>query len=283
MIPKREFLQNLEDAIAVLSRQPDVPKLSDEMLAFGDLHGDHGTLVRATKIHELTNIPVIFLGDYVDRGTEQIQTLNAVAGLIANDPKNFHAVRGNHEDFDICSRYGFFNELRKHYDIDSVLPTISEFFKQLPLAAVMPEYAFMAHGGIPETNHPLPIDTIKKAPNPIKEPIPLQITFNDPIESQPYAEPIPDSPGFYYNSRGPSVRCFDENAAKEFLTQNSLKYIVRAHVAIINGFEKYNDHVYSLFSSKSGVYDRFKPGFAILRKGEEPELHHVKTFLKKSK
>lgn len=253
------------------------------MLAFGDLHGDHGTLIRATRIQEMTEIPAIFLGDYVDRGTEQIQTLNGVAGLVANDPKNFYAIRGNHEDFDICSRYGFFDELKKHYDIDSVLPTISDFFKMLPLAAVMPEYAFLAHGGIPEENHPLPIDAIKKAPNPIKDPVQVQITFNDPLESQPYAVPIPDSPGFYYNSRGPSLRCFDENAAKEFLTRNNLQYIVRAHVAIINGFEKYNKYVYSIFSSKSGVYDRFKPGFAILQKGKEPELHHVKKYHKQLK
>ncbi len=57
--------------------------------------------------------------------------------------------------------------------------------------------------------------------------------------------------------------------------------MVRAHVVLINGYEKYNRYVYSIFSSKSGVYDRFKPAFTVIRKGEEPQFHHVKAFLKK--
>ncbi len=268
----------------ILRKQPALLELPDEILAFGDLHGDFKTLKRSDTIRDELGLPAVFLGDFVDRGRQQVETLNGLAERISGDPRSIFLVRGNHEDFDICSRYGFFDELRKHYNIDHVLPEISEFFRNLPMAARMKREAFFVHGGIPAVDHPYDIGKIVKGKNPIRKPELVQLVFNDPVESQRQVWSKNNAPkGFFSNSRGPSLYTFDEDAAKEFCEKNEIRYIVRAHVAIVDGYAKYNRYVYSVFSSSSGVYDRFRPGFALIRKGEEPELYRIKEYIKKKK
>ena len=71
-------------------------------LIIGDLHGDFDTL---RKILDRINhsrlmkneLNLVFLGDYVDRGPNQVETLVTVLKLKEEFPKNVFVIRGNHE------------------------------------------------------------------------------------------------------------------------------------------------------------------------------------------
>lgn len=89
----------------------------------GDLHGDVHSLIywldslRDDGWFETKN-PfklikkghyIAFLGDYTDRGNYGAEVLYIVMQLFLHNPDHVIIVRGNHEDLDVVSRYGFFN------------------------------------------------------------------------------------------------------------------------------------------------------------------------------
>ncbi|OGV53686.1 MAG: hypothetical protein A2017_08955 [Lentisphaerae bacterium GWF2_44_16] len=79
------------------------------MLVKGDLHGDtlaishfKDNLIKSGKMTQDGKITdpklrVIFLGDYIDRGKDSIQTLNLVTELKDKNPQQVYLLRGNHE------------------------------------------------------------------------------------------------------------------------------------------------------------------------------------------
>lgn len=50
---------------------------------------------------------MIFLGDYVDRGSDGNQVLQFVLALRWLVPRNVYLVRGNHEQERVNRKYGF--------------------------------------------------------------------------------------------------------------------------------------------------------------------------------
>ncbi len=260
MIAQQEFANTLELATEQLQHQPPVVILEDIVHAIGDIHGDAGTVGKAVKLHdEHSPKQTVFLGDFVDRGEKQIEAIYELATLVIAEPETFILVRGNHEDFNICRPYGFLDVVAKHYD-SQILPIISNFFSSLPIAAVQKKHAFFCHGGIPKTGHPIRYSKLEKDGNPVTNPVVLETLFNDPVEAfnPSYLDPL-NTNGFFTNPRGPDVFCFDYNAAKQFVETNGLKYIIRAHVALAEGYTQYNSIVHSVFSSAAGPYRHCKP------------------------
>src|SRR3954464_2343143 len=68
--------------------------------AIGDIHGDVAALNRLlAKLPPLeATDTVIFLGDYVDRGPDSKQTVEAVRAFCARTAARTVTLRGNHED-----------------------------------------------------------------------------------------------------------------------------------------------------------------------------------------
>lgn len=92
------------------------------VFTFGDFHGD--ILSFAHFLQDLKKAGVIgedfklkpkcylvFLGDYTDRGAYGLEVIYTVLRLLEANPKQVRAIRGNHEDEAVCSRYGFYDEL----------------------------------------------------------------------------------------------------------------------------------------------------------------------------
>ncbi len=83
--------------------------LFDDWISKGFMHDDY-TL--AAGFH------VVFLGDYVDRGEAGIEVLAQLLYLKIKNPAQVTLIRGNHEDLDINSQYGFVDELEAKYTPD---------------------------------------------------------------------------------------------------------------------------------------------------------------------
>ena len=70
--------------------------MNSNIMAYGDIHGCYKAAETAVSLAEELKARAVFLGDYVDRGTSAIKTINILVGAKAIHP-NWIFLRGNHE------------------------------------------------------------------------------------------------------------------------------------------------------------------------------------------
>jgi len=103
-VTKAVCLKNAEiQAICAAARevflsQPALIELSAPVKIVGDVHGQYTDLIR---MFEMCGFPpnsnYLFLGDYVDRGKQSLETILLLLCYKLKFPENFFLLRGNHE------------------------------------------------------------------------------------------------------------------------------------------------------------------------------------------
>ena len=157
-----------DKAQMIFLEYPCLLELSPPLTIVGDIHAQFLDLIR---IFELAKFPpntnYLFLGDYVDRGKQSIETVCLLFVYKIKYPDQVHMLRGNHECSYINRLYGFYDECQQFYGID-VWRRFSDVFNCLPIAAIIEEKIFCVHGGISPKLESL--DDIKNIKRPIEIP-----------------------------------------------------------------------------------------------------------------
>ena len=135
-----------------------------EAFIFGDIHGDVQSLIKSLDaLHKEgyfdDNFKIkkpcyfIFLGDYVDRGTDGIEVLYALLRLKCENPTAVVLLRGNHEDKAMNRANGFKEEIKDKYGslAPYVFKRLHSFYQTLPSALLWESgnnALLCFHGGI---------------------------------------------------------------------------------------------------------------------------------------
>ena len=93
-----EIVAICQAAREILLSQPTLIELSPPVKIVGDVHGQYSDLIR---LFEMCGFPpaanYLFLGDYVDRGKQSLETFLLLLCYKIKYPENFFLLRGNHE------------------------------------------------------------------------------------------------------------------------------------------------------------------------------------------
>ncbi len=100
---------------------------------------------------EIPNSRYVFLGDYVDRGYNSVETLELLLCLKLKYPGHITLLRGNHESRQISLSYGFYEEIMRKYGNTNPWRYFTDVFDYFSIAAIIEGKIFCIHGGLSPT------------------------------------------------------------------------------------------------------------------------------------
>jgi serine/threonine-protein phosphatase PP1 catalytic subunit len=239
-VTKTVCLKNAEiTAICLAARevflsQPALLELTPPVKVVGDVHGQYTDLIR---MFEMCGFPpaanFLFLGDYVDRGKQSLETILLLLCYKLKYPENFFLLRGNHECANVTRVYGFYDECKRRCNI-KIWKTFIDTFNTLPIAAIVAGKIFCVHGGLsPSLSH---MDDIRQIVRPTDVPdfgLLNDLLWSDPADIEADWEP---------NERGVSY-CFGKKVIMEFLQRHDFDLVCRAHMVVEDGYEFFDDRI----------------------------------------
>ncbi|KAH8835295.1 Metallo-dependent phosphatase-like protein [Flagelloscypha sp. PMI_526] len=235
----------------VFLSQPTLVELSPPVKIVGDVHGQYSDLIR---LFEMCGFPpaanYLFLGDYVDRGKQSLETILLLLCYKIKYPENFFLLRGNHECANVTRVYGFYDECKRRCNIKT-WKTFIDVFNCLPIAAIVAAKIFCVHGGLSPSLHSM--DDIKRIQRPTD--VPDYGLLNDLL----WSDPSDTALDWEDNERGVSY-CFGKGIINDFLVRHDMDLICRAHMVVEDGYEFWNDRtLVTVFSAPNycGEFDNY--------------------------
>ncbi|GFE54485.1 serine threonine phosphatase [Babesia ovis] len=274
----------------IVQQEDTVLTLRAPIKVYGDIHGQYYDLMRLFRLYkcpleeslaesigaigDIDSNDYLFLGDYVDRGSNNLEVICLLFALKCKYPTQIHMLRGNHEDPGINAIYGFQDECRRRLREDCENPyscwnSFNKIFEMLPLGAVIEKKILCVHGGIGKSiQH---VSDIEELVRPITvAPVPkneqdqkiLDILWSDPTDSDAVLGTVPNE------VRDPEkfghIVKFGPDRVHKFLTTNDLQLIIRAHECVMDGFERFaGGRLITLFSA-TNYCNHYKNAGALL-------------------
>lgn len=233
----------------IFLKQPVLLELEAPLKICGDIHGQYYDLLR---LFEYGGFPphsnYLFLGDYVDRGKQSLETICLLLAYKIKYPENFFLLRGNHECASINRIYGFYDECKRRYNV-KLWKTFTDCFNCLPVAAIVEEKIFCCHGGL--SPHLENIEDIRKLQRPVD--VPDSGLLCDLL----WSDPDRDVVEWGSNDRGVSY-VFGPRVVYDFCKKYDLDLVCRAHQVVEDGYEFFaSRQLVTLFSAPNycGEFD----------------------------
>ena len=226
---KEEEIKFLIDkSLPIMKEQKMLVELEAPLHVCGDIHGQYYDLLR---IFEHCGYPgeysYLFLGDYVDRGKQSLETVCLLLCYKIKFPEKVTLLRGNHESSVTNRIYGFYDECKRRYNV-RIWRSFTELFNWLPVAAIIDEKILCMHGGLsPELKNLQNITEISR---------PTDIPDTGLLCDLLWSDPDKDCVEYDENDRGVSV-IFGEKIVQDFNKKNDLDLIIRAHQVVDDGYE----------------------------------------------
>ncbi|KRZ94206.1 Serine/threonine-protein phosphatase PP1 isozyme 9 [Trichinella sp. T8] len=222
----------LHDALEIFKSEKSLIDIQPPLIICGDIHGQFQDLVRLFNHGGwVPQSRYLFLGDYVDRGPNSVETICMMLLLKIRHPNDLFLLRGNHETARINRSYGFYDDCVALYNAD-IWRLFQSVFDYMPIAALVNNKIFCMHGGIsPELET---FDQIREIERP------LQIPDDGLLCDLLWADPDINAVGWMRSNRGVSYK-FGPDVVEEFCQRMEVDLIARAHQVVENGWEFFAD------------------------------------------
>ena len=252
----------------------DIP---ENLVIVGDIHGDLGSLYKILNgINFETflankNNKIIFLGDYIDRGSNSVTVLYTICKLKQTFPQSIVLMRGNHEaveqfpfpSHDLPQRI---DEYFGNNESDKIHSLVSSFFKLLTVMTIIENQLLIVHGGLPTHAN----ESIDEACFPSSRDntslLLEEILWSDPrtLENKEWE-----------TSRRPFGKHFGKPITQKWLKLTQTKALVRGHEPC-NGYRVDHDGlILTLFSCKES-YPKFGAGYLYIKNNELSSIQDAK-------
>lgn len=200
------------------------PSFADLIFSHGFRTGDiHGQYLDLLRLFEYGGFPpassYLFLGDYVDRGKQSLETICLLLAYKIKYPDKIFLLRGNHEDAKINRIYGFYDECKRRFNV-RLWKFFTDCFNCLPIAALIEQKILCVHGGLSPELHDL--NQIREIERPTD--VPDYGLLCDLL----WSDPDPGTQGWGESDRGVSCT-FGAEKLVEFLEKNDLDLLCRGH------------------------------------------------------
>ena len=218
----------IDQSLKIIKDQKMLVELEAPLHVCGDIHGQYYDLLR---IFEHCGYPgeynYLFLGDYVDRGKQSLETVCLLLCYKIKFPEKVTLLRGNHESSVTNRIYGFYDECKRRYNV-RLWRSFTDLFNWLPVAAIIDEKILCMHGGLsPELKNIQSVQEISR---------PTDIPDTGLLCDLLWSDPDKDVLEYDENDRGVSV-IFGEKIVQDFNKKNDLDLIIRAHQVVDDGYE----------------------------------------------
>ena len=247
---KEEEIKFLIDKSSqIIKEQKMLVELEAPLHVCGDIHGQYYDLLR---IFEHCGYPgeynYLFLGDYVDRGKQSLETICLLLCYKIKYPEKVTLLRGNHESSVTNRIYGFYDECKRRYNV-KLWKLFTELFNYLPVAAIIDDKILCMHGGLSTD--------LKSIQNIQDISRPTDIPDTGLLCDLLWSDPDKEAADYDENDRGVSV-IFGEKVVMDFNKKNDLDLIIRAHQVVDEGYEFFaNRQLITIFSAPNycGEFD----------------------------
>mmetsp|Transcript_26857 Transcript_26857/g.42153 ORF Transcript_26857/g.42153 Transcript_26857/m.42153 type:complete len:304 (+) Transcript_26857:83-994(+) len=230
----------------ILVEESNVQPVSSPVTVCGDIHGQFFDLLELfNKGGEVPSSSYIFMGDYVDRGHNSVETFQLLMCLKARHPDHVTLLRGNHESRQITQVYGFYDECLRKYGSVNVWRYCTEIFDYLSLSALIDGRVLTVHGGLSPSINTL--DQIRVLDR--KQEVPHDGAMCDLLWSDPE-----EIDGWGISPRGAGY-LFGGDVVEKFNQTNNVSLIARAHQLVMEGHRSmFNNALVTVWSAPNYCY-----------------------------
>jgi diadenosine tetraphosphatase ApaH/serine/threonine PP2A family protein phosphatase len=252
----------------------------ENLVIISDLHGDSRSLFRVlSEINykhflskELNKL--VFLGDYIDRGSDSLSIMYSVCYLKSTYPDSVILMRGNHEapaefpfsphnfPFEIEDRFG--NRWREMYK------EILSMFRLLTLATVVSRKLLLVHGGLPTKEAAAANfrESIAFAQErQVRSSVLEEILWNDPRH-------LDENSGQERSRRGLG-RYFGPSVTRTWLHATGTKAVIRGHEPC-QGFRLDHDNMIMTLFSCMDIYPNSAAAYLMLNAAKLERIKDAK-------
>eukprot|EP01107_Rhizomastix_libera_P016498 TRINITY_DN6915_c0_g1_i1.p1 TRINITY_DN6915_c0_g1~~TRINITY_DN6915_c0_g1_i1.p1 ORF type:complete len:551 (+),score=120.39 TRINITY_DN6915_c0_g1_i1:26-1654(+) len=243
-------IQLVKQAKEILEKEPNMLEIEAPVVVCGDIHGqfyDLMTLFDRTRDAD----KYLFLGDYVDRGDFSTEVLFYLLALKISKPHSVFMLRGNHETRMMSEFMTFLLECEFKYANDELYDETIALFDRFPLCALITGCKsgrfFAVHGGLsPSISKIEEIQTIERFSEPPTSGPLCDLLWADPVDEIP--NPTRVAPQeiaewqkieFLENKKRQTSVSFGCKGIQNFLENNDLVCVIRAHEVTDDGFKEH--------------------------------------------
>lgn len=227
ILPEKVLRRCCEKVKEILIEESNVQPVSAPVTLCGDIHGQFYDLLELFRIGgEVPDTNYVFMGDFVDRGYNSVETFELLMCYKIKYPSHVTLLRGNHESRQITVVYGFLDEIVRKYGNSNPWSYCIEVFDLLPIGAVIDGEVLCLHGGLsPEIRTIDQIRTIERN---------VEIPHDGPFCDLMWSDP--DNIETWVLSNRGAGWLFGSKVTQEFNHINGLQLIARAHQLAQDGY-----------------------------------------------